>query len=152
MAKKLFISFAIIILSVCCSVCFAADNNGSNVNLGDEITDSLDRAGDSVRNVAGDAMNGVDNMITGDMEENNTRNNVTNDRTTRNNNNMNNNNVGTAGYNAGTNGYNAVRTSVDEATTGNMSTTTWMWIILAVAAIVIVAMVWYYAVQDNNRD
>ena len=47
-------------------------------------------------------------------------------------------------------GYNAVRTSVDEVTTGNMSTTTWIWIILAVAAIIIVAMVWYYAVQNNN--
>ena len=49
-------------------------------------------------------------------------------------------------------GYNAVRTSVDEMTTGNMSTTTWIWIILAVAAIIITAFVWYYAAQDNNRD
>ena len=41
---------------------------------------------------------------------------------------------------------------VDEMTTGNMSTTTWIWIILAVAAIIITAFVWYYAAQDNNRD
>lgn len=127
MAKRVFLSLAIIILSVlCCSVCFAADNN-SNVNLGEQITDSLDKTGDSLRNAAGDVMNTID----GDNNR------------TRNNNNNN--------YTNGT-GYNAVRTSVDQMTTGNMSTTTWIWIILAVAAIVIVAMVWYYAVQNNDRD
>lgn len=133
MAKKIFMSLAILVLSLCCSVCFAADNgDDSNVNLGEEITDSLNKAGNSVRNVADDAMNiGTDN--------------------TRNNNNNNN---GTARNYDNGNGYNAVRTSVDDMATGvtNMSTTTWIWIILAVAAIIIVAMVWYYAVQDNNRD
>ena len=59
MAKKIFISFAIIIFSLCCSVCFAAQDN-SNVNLGEEITDSLDKTGKSVQNVADDVMNGVD--------------------------------------------------------------------------------------------
>ena len=39
MAKKMLISLAVIILSFCCGVCFAADNN-SNVDLGNEITDS----------------------------------------------------------------------------------------------------------------
>ena len=137
MAKKIFISLAIVILSLCCSVvCFAADNN-SNVNLGEEITDSLDKTGNSVRNVAEDVMNGVDG------NNRNARNSNNNNRTNTNNNQDN---------NVFTNGYNAVRTSVDDAATGNMSTTTWIWIILAVAAIIIVAMVWYYAVQDNNRD
>lgn len=130
MAKKIFVSLAIIILSLCCSVCFAADND-SNVNLGEEITDSLDKTGDSVRNVADDVMNGVDG------------NNNNNNRNTANRNNYTDNNVFTEGYNA-------VRTSVDDVATGNMSTTTWIWIILAVAAIIIVAMVWYYAVQNNN--
>lgn len=132
MAKKIFVSLAIIILSLCCSVCFAADND-SNVNLGEEITDSLDKTGDSVRNVADDVMNGVDG------------NNNNNNRNTANRNNYTDNNVFTEGYNA-------VRTSVDDVATGNMSTTTWIWIILAVAAIIIVAMVWYYAVQNNNND
>ena len=137
MAKKIFVSFAMIILCLCCSVCFAAGEN-SNVNLGEEITDSLDKAGDSVRNVADDVMNGVDG----------------NTRNARNNNNNNYNTRNNADNNVFTNGYNAVRTSVDDVANGNanMSTTTWIWIILAVAAIVIVAMVWYYAVQDNNRD
>lgn len=137
MAKKIFISLAILVLSLCCSVCFAADNgDDSNVNLGEEITDSLNKAGNSVRNVADDAMN----MGTDNARNNNNNNNNNNNRTARN-------------YDNG-NGYNAVRTSVDDMATGvtNMSTTTWIWIILAVAAIIIVAMVWYYAVQDNNRD
>lgn len=137
MAKKIFISFAMIILCLCCSVCFAAQEN-SNVNLGEEITDSLDKTGDSVRNVADDVMNGANG---------NTRNDRNNDK--NNNNNTRNNHMDN---NVFTNGYNAVRTSVDDVATGNMSTTTWIWIILAVAAIIIVAMVWYYAVQDNNRD
>ena len=134
MAKKLFISLAIIFISLCCSVCFAADN--SNVNLGDQITDSLDKTGDSIRNVTSDVMDaGANTMrsIGNTVDGNN--NDRTNLRNTSNDTN-----------------YNAVRTSVDEATTSTMSTTTWIWIILAVAAVIIVAMVWYYAVQDNYRD
>lgn len=136
MAKKIFVSLAIVFLSLCCSVCFASESgNNTNVNLGEEVTDSLNKAGNSVRNVADDVMNGG------------------NDNARNNRNNNNNDNNGRTSTN-GT-GYNAVRTSVDDTlTTGttNMSTTTWIWIILAVAAIIIVAMVWYYATQNNNRD
>lgn len=137
MAKKLIISLAIVIVSLCCSVCFAAENN-SNVNLGEEITDSLNKTGNSVRNMADDVMNG-DNTRTNNR---NNDNNILNDGTNNNNNNNTN--------DVFTDGYNAVRTSVDDVATGNMSTTTWIWIILAVAAIIIVAMIWYYAVQNNN--
>ena len=140
MAKKIIISLAIIILSLCCSVCFAADNN-SNVNLGDQITDSLDKTGDSVRNVTSDVMDAgantmrsIGNTVDGD-----------------NNNNNNDNRMSQRNLSNDTN-YNAVRTSVDEVTTnGTMSATTWIWIILAVAAIVIVAMIWYYAVKTDNE-
>ena len=132
MAKRIIVSFAIIIMSICCSVvCFAADDN-SNVNLGDEIKSSIDKTGDSMRNVADDVMNGTDNSMR-------------NSGMRGDNNNYSDNNVFTEGYNA-------VRTSVDDVTSGNMSTTTWMWIILAVAAIIIVAMVWYYATNNNDND
>ncbi len=136
MAKKIFGIFAILIFSLCCSVCFANEDNNSNVNLGEEITDSINKAGDSVRNVADDVMNGIDGNRNNNNNNNNTRINRNNNRDD----------------NIYANGYNAVRTSVDEIATGNMSTTTWIWIILAVAAIIIVAMVWYYAVQNNNDD
>lgn len=170
MAKKIFMSLAIIMLTLCClSVCFAADNN-SNVNLGDELTRSLDKTEDSVENVTGDVMNGITSDTENNRNADNRNNNMNNDDTinfrnsdNRNNsmNNNNTNNYNTNGNNRNNNntdnnvfteGYNAVRTSVDEITTGNMSTTTWVWIILAVAAIIIVAMVWYYAVQDNRKD
>ena len=112
------ISLAMVFLFLCCSVCFAAEND-SNMNLGNSISDSLNMAGEKVRNGTDDMMNAEKNMV------NKTENTMSS-------------------------GYNAVRTSVDEATTTTMSTTTWIWIILAVAAIVIVAMIWYYAIQDNN--
>ena len=139
MAKKIFVSFAIIMLSLCCCICcFATDNNSNNVNLGGEITNSLDKAGNSMRNAADDVMDGMG-----------IRN---NDRNDNNNNNTMDNRTGYRNDNGFTDGYNAVRTSVDEMATGNMSTTTWIWIILALAAIIITAFVWYYAAQDNNRD
>lgn len=137
MAKKIFTCLAVIILSLCCSVCFAAEGNNSdsskdsNVNLGEEITDSLNKTGESIKNVTNDAMN-------------------TGRNDSKNNNNNNDNNF----RNSGTN-YNATRTSVEDTTTvgtTNLSTTTWIWIIMAVVAIIIVAMVWYYAVQDNTKD
>ena len=140
MAKKLALSLAIVILSFCCGItCLAAENNNdSNVNLGREVTDSLDKAGSSVQNVADDVMDGMRNENTN--RDNNTNNNNANSGTA---------NRNTNDY-ANNNGYNAIRTSVDDIATNNMSTTTWVWIILAVAAIVIVAMVWYYAVQDKD--
>lgn len=153
MAKKIFASLAIIMLSLCCGVCFATENN-SNVNLGDQITDSLDKAGDSMRNVADDVMDGM-GVRDNNRNNNNNYNSNSRNRNTNNNNYDNNTMDNRTGYTNGngfTDGYNAVRTSVDEATTGNMSTTTWIWIILAVAAIIITAFVWYYAAQDNDKD
>ena len=138
MAKKIFVSLAIIMLSLCCGVCFAAEDN-SNVNLGNQITESVYKAGKSMRNVADDVMDGMG-----------TRDNRNNDNY-NNNNTMDNRNGYTTG-NGFTDGYNAVRTSVDEVTTGNISTTTWVWIILAVAAIIITVAVWYYAAQNDNKD
>ena len=145
MAKKIIVSLAIIMLSFCCVACFAADDN-SNVNLGDQITDSLDKTGDTMRNVTDDVMDGM-----GIRDNNRNDNYNSNNRNTNNDNTMDNRNGYTNG-NGFTDGYNAVRTSVDDMTTGNMSTTTWVWIILAVAAIIITAFIWYYAAQDNDKD
>ena len=47
--------------------------------------------------------------------------------------------------------YTATRTAADDATTGNaMNSTTWVWVILAIAAIVIIGSVWYYASERNH--
>lgn len=153
MYKKIFISvvfLACIIFSF--SVCFA------NNNAGDMLRD----AGDNVRNAVGgventieDAARGVSNTsrdFTGNMEEG--ANNIGNAMTD------NNTNTGMSMVDKGRDGaYTATRTSTD--TTGNtlmgMNATTWTWLIIGIAAIAIVALVWYYAMQMrssnyDNRD
>ena len=74
-----------------------------------------------------------------------------NNRDSRNDNNKNNANSGVAGRNDGD--YNVTRTSVDQTLNGGINTmtaTTWMWIILIVAAVTIMAAIWYYATQGNK--
>ncbi len=155
MAKKSFICvFAIIVLSLCCGMCFAAEE-GSSVNLGNEIMQSLNKTGDSAKNVVsgnivGDTANtvkkGVDNVGNAVRDVGNDVQNGVEDVDGNGNNN---------GDNRRTGDYNVTRT-VTEATTdagngfGTMTTTTWMWIILVVAAIIIIAAIWYYATQNNS--
>ncbi len=131
MAKKIFIvGFAMIILYLCCGVCFAAEDN--SVTLGNEIMQSIDKTGESANNVvSGNWVNDAGNAVrdAGDNMKDGAK------------------------AMTGTGSYNATRTSVDESTNGalnTMSTTTWMWIILVVAAIIIIAAIWYYATQNND--
>ena len=138
MAKKLTLALAVIILSFCCGVCFAEENN-SNMNLGDEISNTFNDVENGVENIANDVMSGevtTDYNRNNGIDTNTDRDYLINSTTN--------------------NGYNAYRTTTDGTTTTDtmMSTTTWMWIILAIAAIVIIAMIWYYAVQgnDNHRE
>ena len=65
------------------------------------------------------------------------------------NNNMDNNNNDNADNNANNGDYDATRTSADNTAMG-MDSTAWTWLILGVAAIAIVALVWYYSSQVNN--
>ena len=46
--------------------------------------------------------------------------------------------------------YTATRTTADLTGTPTNTATTWVWIILAVSAVVIIGLVWYYATQNNN--
>lgn len=48
------------------------------------------------------------------------------------------------------NGYTTTRTSTDAKIMG-MSANTWTWFILAIAALAIVALVWYYAMQNQTE-
>ncbi len=51
--------------------------------------------------------------------------------------------------------YDATRTSTgssDEATLMGMTATTWTWVIMALAALAIIALVWYYTAQQNNKQ
>lgn len=137
MAKKIFIvGFAMIVLCLCCGICFAAEDN--SVNLGNEIMQSIDKTGTSMNNViSGNWTNNGNNkaqhdgngMMRDDMRK------MDGEVMTDNGN------------------YNTTRTTTEGTATNamsTMSTTTWMWIILVVAAVIIIAAIWYYATQNSD--
>ncbi len=144
MAKKILITgIAMIVLSLCCGMCFAED--GSNkINLGNEIMKSIDKTESSSRNlVSGNVVKDTGNAIKDG--ERKIENGITDID-------------GVGYYDNDNNGmqdknYETTRTTT-EGTTNNgmntMTTTTWMWIILVVAAVIIIAAIWYYATQGNS--
>lgn len=96
------------------------------------VENTAENMGNGVENTAKDVKNGVENT-TGTVRN----------TTTENSNNSK---------------YSAIRTSTDangNATFMGMNSTTWIWLILGIAAIAIVALVWYYSTQitskKNNR-
>ena len=164
--KSLICALAITILSLCCTICFA-NEKGDNINLGNEIMKSIDKTENSMKNVvSGNVVKDAGNMVNDDMNmikdgvnnvEEGMRDtgNAVRDGADNIENNMdrnnNNNNAGVAGTNGGN--YNTTRTSVDQTLNGGINTmtaTTWMWIILIVAAVTIMAAIWYYATQGNK--
>lgn len=143
MYKKLLISIAVLIIGIFSfSICFA--NNG------------LQDAADNVRNVVGDAENAVEDAArnisnaskdaTGKIEEgaNNVGNAVMNNKD-----NNTNNTTGIVNDN-----YTATRTATTDNTFMGMNATAWTWLIIGIAAIAIVALVWYYSMQvrSSNSD
>ena len=141
MYKKLLIASGILIMTIFSfTVCFA--NNG------------LQEAADGVRNVVGDAENAVEDAArnisnaskeaTNSMEQgaNNVGNAIMNHNTT--NNNM---RVNTTNDN-----YTATRTATTDNTFMGMNATAWTWLIIGIAAIAIVALVWYYSMQVRSSN
>ena len=126
MKKKFFISMALIVSFIFSfSVCFAADG--------------LEKAADDVRNVVGGVENTVENAA---MDVSNVSKNATSSmengmtsETTR---------TGTSGN------YSTSRVSTGDAGIMGMSSNTWTWLILGIAAIAIIAVVWYYSMQFTN--
>ena len=133
MSKKFLTTgiIAMLLLFFSTAFCFASENSNNsgsnNVDLGNELTKSMNKvekkASDMTDNIKGDSKDNMDNAVGG------MGNKIKSD-------------------------YDATRTSVDttlEDTTG-MNGTTWIWIILAVIGIVILATVWFYAMQNSNND
>lgn len=179
MYKKLLISFALLIsILFSFSVCFANDNN-----MGQDTIDGVRSVVGGAENAIEGAVNGVGNATrdmtrdlgndgnnTGNTMMNNGDNNNTakdtNNNTGNNNNTNTNNNNNTATTNNNsltarmTDNYTATRTATDtagNATFMGMNATTWTWLIIGIAAIAIVALVWYYSMQMrstnyDNRD
>lgn len=150
MNKKLIIGITIV-LSIILSftICFA--------------NDELQKAANSVRNVVGGAENAVEDAA---KSVSNTTKGATNNIEKGANNagneikssaNKAGNNVRTATNNVGnavtgnTNHYTATRTSANNTFMG-MNSTAWTWLILGIAAIAIIALVWYYSAQLNNNN
>ena len=158
MAKKTIITIAAIsIFSLFCGICcFAADDN--SINLGNTVSETINKAGRNMVNVKNNIFSGNE-AVEGRTMMNNGMNHLDNgvnhiENGAR--------NVGNAVVNTTrlnndrTNNYNTVRTQttteIADTRLGGMTTTTWMWIVLAVSAAIIIAAVWYYATQNNGRD
>lgn len=148
MQKKVFITLGLIIsLIFSFSICFAADEHpvqDAMNNAGNAVKDTVNNAEnvveDAVNNTEGttekaeNVMNNVGNVVmdTGNNMEKDTRTSTGNDT------------------------YTATRTSTDgRATFMGMNATAWTWLILGIAAIAIIAVVWYYSMQvtsENNNS
>lgn len=136
MLKKVFALLIAATLLFFTSNVFAANN---------EIGDSMNKAGNTVRNVVGGAEHVVENAAgavgTGIKDIGNA---VAN---------------GAEGMtNTANSGYNTTRTATTRTTDGatnstflGMSANTWTWLVLAIVTIAIVGLVWYYAMQNKNE-
>ena len=140
MAKKIVItSIAIIFLSLFCGFCLAAEGDMKmNVNdLGNGINETLDKAGQTVKNVTDDvvsgnvmdkAKNGLDKMDTKTKEG-------INDIK----------NTGAAGV------YNITRTDATIDSAVRSDNIVWVWMIIAVLMILKEKNEWMYVSQNNER-
>ena len=107
-------------------------------------TDGAMDAGETIKDSAQKAKEGAQN-ITSSTE------NATNDVTNGMMNGMNNTNNSTSENLTGD--YNTTRTTSEDVTaTATNNATMWMWIMLAVVAVLIIGLVWYYAAQSNNSS
>lgn len=161
------------------TVCFAANEEVKSTNIGNEITSSIEETQKSIDNLAGrnaDAAGDAGDNVRSTMEDagntikdgaQNVGNAVENGVKDAGNMVENGvedlkNEVEDSGDKIGNeldNTRNAISgetsnfTSGDTTTgtnDGGMSTRTWVWIIVAVIAVIIIAAVWYYAANKNN--
>lgn len=135
MNKKFFVSVAIILCAVFSfTVCFATDNGNGLEKATNDVRNFVGGVEDTVENAAKDVSNTSKN-VTGDVE---------NGMTTNNNDFM-----GSIDDNNGR--YSATRTSTDNTVMG-MSSNAWTWLIVGIAAIAIIAVIWYYSMQFTRTN
>ena len=148
MLKKL-IYTALIALSIIfiSTFCLAAENIG---NMATDAKDSVRNAVGGAENVLENAANSVGNMIhSGTNAVENAGNKMT--EGIQNMTGSSNSTISSSNNNS----YTATRTSTGESTFMRMGSTAWTWLILGIAAIAIVALVWYYSMQfttNKNND
>lgn len=155
MNKKVLISISLFIVLLLTTVsCFA------NINLESEIQSSANRseetlqnAGDGIKNIATDIGagikdtaqgigNGIEDVIDGSDNDHGTG------TVTESSNEA----VGSTEMTIGeSSDYAATRTSTDMLTGTTMTNTAWVWLILGIVGIAIVALTWYYVSQNNDN-
>lgn len=126
--KSLLILFIIFCILCISNICFANDMAS---DMKDAVNSASSTLIDGTKNLATDVRNGVGNV------ENGIEGALTMD-------NMNNTNMQTT-----SNDYTATRTSSTTNATGMNTSTMWVWMIVAIAAIGIVGLVWFYASQHR---
>jgi len=138
MKKKSFILLVVLIISFS-TICFA-DDMGNDIK--NAVNGATNTVVDGIQNLAEDVRSGIGTAE--DTIENGAR------------------NMGNAVMNgandvmddmdSGDNDYTATRTSAEDVSViNNTAATTWTWIAVAIAALVIVGLVWYYASQHNHK-
>ena len=147
--KSLIILFAFCIVLFTSSICFAS-NMMQDMQTGlDNIGNGMENAVNGAKDAAGNAKNGMENMMR-DMEGgiqgamDNAKEDMTNFGATETTNDN-------SGYTAGrTSETRAISDTSAMASTGANSS--FVWIVLAIAATIIVALVWYYGTQTEKRN
>ncbi len=141
MKKKYFISFTIALcLIFSFSICFAnSDGLGTAVN---DVRNFVGGTENTIENAAKDISN-TSKSATGTLE--NDMNHNTNEVTS-------NHSVPEASKRVTPNNYSATRTGTEGTTIMGMNSTAWTWLIIGIAAIAIIAVVWYYSMQFTNRN
>ncbi len=141
MYKKILLGTLLIVAIVFSfNSCFAEDNSSMLDNMGNNIKNAVNNVQngveDAARNISGASKDATENIAQ-------KANSVTNELMD-----------GDSNYNAN---YNATRTATDNNNTFmGMDANVWTWLIVGIAAIAIIALIWYYIAglrsSDNYRD
>lgn len=148
MKKKIFTSILLFATILFVSItCYAND-----MDLGSEMRDSADKTSESMQNAGNGVMGFANNIGNGirDMAED-VGNGIQDTAEGIGSGIQNMFNGDDGNTTTGTN-YNATRTSADVAGTTGMANTAWIWLILGITGIVIVALTWYYVSQDTGNN
>ena len=147
------IIFALCIFSGFVSATDTVKNTVSNVT--NTVVDGTANLANDVREGVGNLENGIENTVDMNNMTNGSNNSNTINDGTRDDNTATDNNAGVMTIDngngtAGTDGYATTRTTADAITNDNTSTL-WTWLIVAIAAIVIIGLVWYYGASSRSN-
>lgn len=148
MNKKFFVSLAIILCAVFSfTFCFANDDGNGFEKAANDVRNFVGGVENTVENAAMDVSN-ASKDATGDIENGMNG----NDNDNGNGNGNDNRDNSTVMGSTGNDGYTATRVATGDNTVMGMTSTAWTWIIVAVAAIAIIALIWYYSMQFTNNN